>query len=203
MPGPGLTLSARSPLTTSAHHPSSPPSHTRRSEDGLNYLGNPSLVHAQSIVATLLTQIVLVGAAEAYRYAGEGPVDTSGDKLYPGGFFDPLGLGDDPDSLAELKVGATVGHARPLPSHGAQSVAGSRSPWRGLLLVACHGQWHTLQLSRCPPGPLLQVKEIKNGRLAQVAVLGFFVQVRGGCKECVAAPGPPLLVTLAVAEPRH
>lgn len=43
-----------------------------RSDDGLNYLGNPQLIHAQSIVATLLVQLVLLGTAEAYRVAGEG-----------------------------------------------------------------------------------------------------------------------------------
>jgi len=125
--------------------------------DTLNYFAVPWGVvdNKLPLVVVAALQVVLVGAAEKFRVDGTGPKGYSPgvgnfesdvfdglDSINPGGPFDPLGLADDPEILAELKV-----------------------------------------------------KEIKNGRLAMVSMLGFAIQA------AVTGEGPYANWSKHIADP--
>ena len=104
-----------------------------------------------------------------------------------GGPFDPLGLADDPEVLAELKVGSRHGFAG---CTGMHCFEWGCTSWcihhlGANCVLFCVGGWLSTEKQHspltcrppAPPNPCSpQVKEIKNGRLAMVSMLGFFVQ---------------------------
>merc|ERR1719217_919610 len=73
------------------------------SEGGIDYIGNPNIVHAQSINAVVFFQVAIMAPAEGYRVAG-GPIGEAADKIYPGEKFDSIGFAEDPDTFSEIKV---------------------------------------------------------------------------------------------------
>ena len=143
-------------------------------EGGLDYLGNPNLVHAQSIVAVVLTQALLMGLIAGYRVNG-GPAGELTDPIYPGesrggGRFWQRCIPTSPRML-------------PSPSTSSLPLL-TLSP----CLPACPRAGEAFDPLGLADDPVtfaeLKVKEIKNGRLAMVSMLGFFVQA------CLTGQGP-------------
>jgi light-harvesting complex II chlorophyll a/b binding protein 5 len=156
------------------------------------------------LFAVAAVNVALMAAAEGYRAKGEGPAGYSPgigkfdssifsglDPLYPGGPFDPLvrrGAG-------RLATEATCGCAC-LLSVG----VALRMGWPESYPLPLHN----LLLHTHPPQGLaddpevfqeLQVKEIKNGRVAMVGMLGFAVQA------AVTGEGPYANWSKHVADP--
>ncbi|XP_077231619.1 light harvesting complex of photosystem II 5 [Tasmannia lanceolata] len=64
----------------------------------LNYFGKNIPIN---LIAAVIAEVVLLGGAEYYRLTNGLNLEN---KLHPGGPFDPLGLANDPDQAALLKV---------------------------------------------------------------------------------------------------
>lgn len=72
--------------------------------EGSSYLGQPLPF---SLTALIWIEVLVIGYIEFQRNAELDPEK----RLYPGGYFDPLGLASDPQKIDNLKL-AEIKHSR-------------------------------------------------------------------------------------------
>lgn len=72
--------------------------------EGSSYLGQPLPF---SLTTLIWIEVLVIGYIEFQRNAELDPVK----RLYPGGYFDPLGLASDPEKFENLQL-AEIKHAR-------------------------------------------------------------------------------------------
>ena len=174
-----------------------------------------------------------MGSIEGYRVNG-GPAGDGLDKVYPGGnYFDPLGLADDPDTFAELKVSSPAIICQSLTgrsvvacvakptsancsslSHFRKASGVSDGMCWVVVCLACSTMFSTVLKSAIAEALestvggaeerwcVVQVKEIKNGRLAMFSMFGFFVQAivtgaHADSMQCLMTVRNDLMISLA------
>ena len=126
-----------------------------------------------------------MGWAEAYRSAGRAPRSFGGDlgNLHTGDAVGPLGLADDPDTFAELKVkDFKSGRVAMFSMFGcsADSTPTANTPAVRQRSDSLHpgDAFNPLAVADAPDSfAELKVNEIKNGWLAMFSMFASYVQV--------------------------
>ena len=146
----------------------------------LDHLADSTLLRAQAIPTVVACQVVLMGTPEAYCVHG-GPLRKDLLLLHPGDAFDILALADDPDTVTELQL-KEVKNGRlartSMFGHYVRAIAIDEGPVASWTTHIALATLYVYLILADDPDTVteLQLKEVKNGRLARASVFGHYVQ---------------------------